>query len=110
MNKGHKDFESSLETMLDGMNAVEKMGREDRKARTLVLGSLSAVCMFVAVGFGYSRWKTPEDTFTDPMLAYAQVEQSLEEIFNKMSGSNDLLREAGDKLEKPGEMIKEMLK
>lgn len=110
MNKTHNDFEASLETMLDGMNAVEKMGCEDRKARALVLGSLSAVCMFVAIGFGYSRWSAPEDTFTDPEMAYAQVEQSLEEIFGRMSKSNELVREAGDKLDKPKEMIEKMIR
>lgn len=43
----------------------------------------------------------PKDTFSDPLLAYAEVEKTFQTISDKMSAGVDLAREAGSAAELP---------
>lgn len=100
-----KDFGASLESMLDGMQAVNNMRREDKRYRTIVLSSVASLALIISAGFAINRMSEPADSFADPYLAYAQVEESLNEIFSKISDTRELMETAGEKFELPKEII-----
>lgn len=72
-------FASRIE---DGLGVLERLTEDDsRKAgrvRTVRIASVAAaVALLVGVGLGLSgRQDEPEDTFTDPYLAYAELEKA----------------------------------
>lgn len=78
-------FASRLE---DGLEVLERLTEEEsRKAGRVrmvrVLSAAAAAALLVGAGLGLSgRQKEPEDTFTDPYLAYAELEKA----FAIMSG------------------------
>ena len=78
-------FASRLE---DGLEVLERLTEdESRKAGRVrmvrVLSAAAAAALLVGVGLGLSgRQDEPEDTFTDPYLAYAELEKA----FAIMSG------------------------
>lgn len=78
-------FPSRLE---DGLEVLERLTEdESRKAGRVrmvrVLSAAAAAALLVGAGLGLSgRQDEPEDTFTDPYLAYAELEKA----FAIMSG------------------------
>lgn len=78
-------FASRLE---DGLEVLERLTEdESRKAGRVrmvrVLSAAAAAALLVGAGLGLSgRQDEPEDTFTDPYLAYAELEKA----FAIMSG------------------------
>ncbi|MBQ7019933.1 MAG: hypothetical protein IJN30_02910 [Bacteroidales bacterium] len=78
-------FASRLE---DGLEVLERLTEEEsRKAGRVrmvrVLSAAAAAALLVGAGLGLSgRQDEPEDTFTDPYLAYAELEKA----FAIMSG------------------------
>lgn len=78
-------FASRLE---DGLEVLERLTEdESRKAGRVrmvrVLSAAAAAALLVGAGLGLSgRQEEPEDTFTDPYLAYAELEKA----FAIMSG------------------------
>ena len=66
--------------------------RLPRSRTALRRSAAAAVVLFLGLGWaGYHRLTVPADTFDDPYLAYAAVEQA----FSRMSGS---INEAADKV------------
>lgn len=78
-------FASRLE---DGLEVLERLtedeSRKDGRVRMVrVLSAAAASALLVGAGLGLSgRQDEPEDTFTDPYLAYAELEKA----FAIMSG------------------------
>lgn len=78
-------FTSRLE---DGLEVLERLtedeSRKDGRVRMVrVLSAAAAAALLVGAGLGLSgRQDEPEDTFTDPYLAYAELEKA----FAIMSG------------------------
>ncbi len=78
-------FASRLE---DGLEVLERLtedeSRKDGRVRMVrVLSAAAAAALLVGAGLGLSgRQDEPEDTFTDPYLAYAELEKA----FAIMSG------------------------
>ena len=78
-------FASRLE---DGLEVLERLtedeSRKDGRVRMVrVLSAAAAAALLVGAGLGLSgRQEEPEDTFTDPYLAYAELEKA----FAIMSG------------------------
>lgn len=72
----------------DGLEVFERLtedeSRKDGRVRMVrVLSAAAAAALLVGVGLGLSgRQDEPEDTFTDPYLAYAELEKA----FAIMSG------------------------
>lgn len=72
----------------DGLEVLERLtedeSRKDGRVRMVrVLSAAAAAALLVGVGLGLSgRQDEPEDTFTDPYLAYAELEKA----FAIMSG------------------------
>lgn len=72
----------------DGLEVLERLtedeSRKDGRVRMVrVLSAAAAAALLVGAGLGLSgRQEEPEDTFTDPYLAYAELEKA----FAIMSG------------------------
>ena len=64
--------------------------------------AIAAACAAVLL---IRRPNTPSDSFDDPMLAYAQVEQTFQYISDKMSGGIDLALSSQALASKPAEII-----
>ena len=76
------------ESRKDGLEVLERLtedeSRKDGRVRMVrVLSAAAAAALLVGAGLGLSgRQDEPEDTFTDPYLAYAELEKA----FAIMSG------------------------
>ena len=57
---------------------------------------------FVLVGV---RNSAPRDTFSDPKLAYAEVEKAFSRIGSEMNKGAKLAEKSGEKLSKPAQII-----
>ena len=83
-------------------------GNDDRRlrwiGRTASFCALAVAAAFAAVVV-IPRLTSPKDTFDDPLLAYAQVEQTFKFISEKMSGGVEMVREAGPVIGKPETII-----
>ena len=71
-------FRQRLEAELDAQNKLETMKEEPRKIRLVpVIGVAASVLLLIGIGLGIARWQSePKDTFTDPYLAYAELEKA----------------------------------
>ena len=71
-------FRQRLEAELDAQDKLETMKEEPRKIRLVpVIGVAASVLLLIGIGLGIARWQSePKDTFTDPYLAYAELEKA----------------------------------
>lgn len=71
-------FRQRLEAELDAQNKLETMKEEPRIIRLVpVIGVAASVLLLIGIGLGIARWQNePKDTFTDPYLAYAELEKA----------------------------------
>ena len=67
-----------------------------------------AVAAAVAAVLLIRRPSELKDSFDDPMLAYAQVEQTFQYISSKMSGGLEVVREAKPIAGRPEEIIRKI--
>lgn len=70
-----------------------------RKRYTLASCSAAAVAIIAAV-LSLTPDSSPQDTFNDPMMAYAQMEQVMGYISEKMNAGLDIASQAGPAIEK----------
>ena len=85
-------------------------GKDDRRRhiwQTGILSSLAVAAAIAAVVLLHTP-SAPKDTFDDPLLAYAQVEETFQYISSKMSGGVNIVREAGPVAGKPKEIIRKI--
>ena len=80
-------FRQRLEAELDAQNKLETMKEEPRKIRLLpVIGVAASVLLLIGIGLGIARWQSePKDTFTDPYLAYAELEKAFSTMSEGMN-------------------------
>ena len=67
------------------------------KNRTVRVLSTIAAAAVVVIGlgwFGYDRLSQPKDTFDDPYLAYAAVEQALMKVSDSINAAADKVAES----------------
>lgn len=81
-----------------------------RRPRLLgaALYTAAAACIGLLVLLQTNRM--PKDTFTDPMLAYAQIEQTFSYIESKMEKGLEIAAEAEPSLEKTNRIIVNSIK
>ena len=79
-------------------------GRLSGYTRIVSACAFAVAAAFAAV-LAIPRLTSPKDTFDDPLLAYAQVEQTFKFISEKMSGGVEMVREAGPVIGKPETII-----
>ena len=89
--------------------AKRRLGHQSagRLLRTGILSSLAVAAAIAAVVLLHTP-SAPKDTFDDPLLAYAQVEETFQYISSKMSGGVNIVREAGPVAGKPKEIIRKI--
>ena len=63
------------------------MKEEPRKIRLApVIGVAASVLLLIGIGLGIARWQSePKDTFTDPYLAYAELEKAFSTMSEGMN-------------------------
>lgn len=107
---------ADLEERLLGMSAAAEIIEADvlrRKGRRLAFTAAAAsAAVLVTAGLYLTlSSKTPEDTFDDPYLAYAQVEKTLSYISSCMDRSMETVQNAGEAtIGKSNLIIKEISK
>ena len=67
-----------------------KVYKMPMKKKASIFSYSAAAVAIIAVGLTLSFHKTPKDTFEDPMLAYAQMEQVFGFISEKMNTGMDI--------------------
>ena len=80
-------FRQRLEAELDAQDKLETMKEEPRRIRlVLVIGVAASVLLLMGIGLGIARWQSePKDTFTDPYLAYAELEKAFSTMSEGMN-------------------------
>ncbi len=77
---------------------------QDRPLPWIALAAAAVVAAVVMI----PRLNQPKDTFTDPQLAYAEVEKTFQHISRKMATGVDLALEAKPLAEKPLHVIEKI--
>lgn len=80
-------FRQRLEDELDAQTKLETIKEEPRKIRLVpVIGVAASVLLLIGIGLGIARWQSePKDTFTDPYLAYAELEKAFSTMSEGMN-------------------------
>lgn len=89
--------------------AKRRLGKKSA-GRLLQIGAASSLAIAAAIAAVVLLHApaAPKDTFDDPLLAYAQVEETFQYISSKMSGGVNIVREAGPVAGKPKEIIRKI--
>lgn len=80
-------FRQRLEAELESQRRLETLKEEPRKIRLVpVIGVAASVLLLIGIGLGIARWQSePKDTFTDPYLAYAELEKAFSTMAEGMN-------------------------
>ena len=97
-NAGARELVSKLEI------AEEAKGGSDRKVYVnWISGIAASFLLMLGIGLALQQSRAPKDTFDDPMLAYAQVQEVFRKIGSGVQQGKDAVSESGqmitDKLE-----------
>lgn len=82
-----------------------------RKPLTYALSVAASLVLILGIGLnlGTHRYdRMPEDTFSDPYLAYAELEKTFEMISSKMDKGLSIAQEAENVLAKTSEIMEKM--
>ena len=75
--------------------------RLPRRGRTAVWSIAASVAVFVGIGLaGLLHIPEPKDTFSDPYLAYAAIEQAFDRMGEAVSKSARIINEQGTQIDK----------
>lgn len=112
-------FEKDCALLIDILDKTAKLLKEDDGAhkklvktkllmkRLGIAGGIAAAVAIVSF-FGlslYDRYSEPEDTFSDPRLAYAEVQKALDRISENMNKGAEGVSVSREILERPVEII-----
>lgn len=107
-----ESLRQELSAMIDSMDAAEKILSSDRgpakKALTYIMGVAAGIVLVAGVWMAAVTYSTPEDTFTDPQTAYAEVERALASISEKMNPGLEKAVDAERSLDRSVEIVKRM--
>ena len=92
------------------INALSFLEEEEpvrkRSVFARITGIAAAVALLAGVGFGIGHAaSTPKDTFTDPYLAYAQLEETFTLISSKMDKGLSMAQEAETMITRTNEIM-----
>ena len=107
-----QDVEKEPSGALMGEPSFGENGKDDRRRHIWQIGTVSSLAIAAAIAAVVLLHtpSAPKDTFDDPLLAYAQVEETFHYISSKMSGGVNIVREAGPVAGKPKEIIRKINK
>ena len=100
-----------LSDMIDSMDAVEKLlsgsRRSAGKSRKYYLsGAAAGIVLSAGLWVAAEMSATPEDTFADPVTAYAETKKILESISDRMKGGLARVADAEEAIDKNVGIIK----
>lgn len=102
-------LEKDLSDMIDSMDAAEKIissGKSPaRVAMTYIMSTAAGIILAIGIWMTLQTFRTPKDTFTDPELAYAEVQKALVTISEKMNPGLEKAQSAEMTLEKGKEKL-----
>lgn len=102
-----------LSDMIDSMDAAEKIvtGGKSRIRRTVtyIMGIAAGIVLAAGIWTAVETYRTPEDTFSDPALAYAEVEKALSMISDRMSSGVEKAESAGKAIERQMDHLESLL-
>ncbi|MBR1435877.1 MAG: hypothetical protein IJ584_12305 [Bacteroidales bacterium] len=98
-----EDLSRSITEAIAAQKEMEK--KKPALPFTVISSAAAAAAIAIAVAIPALRKNGIKDTYDDPMLAYAQVEETLKLISSKMSSSLEKAKEASGHMEKPSEII-----
>lgn len=92
------------------INALSFLDEEEpvikRRNFTRIAGIAASAAILLGIGFGIGHAaNSPKDTFTDPYLAYAQLEETFSMISDKMDKGLTMASEAGNMISKTNEIM-----
>lgn len=97
-------LKKDLSDMIDSMDAAERIiayGRSRmRRTMTWIVSVAAGVVILAGLSMAVVTFRTPKDTFTDPAMAYAEVERAFSMISEKMGGGVSRAGEAEESIQK----------
>lgn len=100
-------LDARIREALAGEAALDRP-RVTVKRRVLYASLAAAAAVAAVVVVNRSALAGPRDTFDDPYLAYAQVEETFRQLSDKMAFGLDMADQARDAAEKPIQIIKKI--
>ena len=94
-----------LSTLLACEKEAERIEAERKPAFAGFAFTAVFACIFAAFVLVGVRNSAPRDTFSDPKLAYAEVEKAFSRIGSEMNKGARLAEKSGEKLSKPAQII-----
>lgn len=91
-----------IKASLAAETIIEESARKRSSLPYIAVAAAAAVAAIVAIPH---RGSALQDTYTDPYLAYAKVEETFNTISNKMAAGISLAEEARDAAGRPAEII-----
>lgn len=105
-------FRKELSEMIDSMDAAEKIvssGRSgSKRIATWTMSAAAGLVLVAGAALALYTYRSPKDTFSDPALAYAQVEKALADISARMSSCAEKTRTAEASVGKQIELIRDV--
>lgn len=95
-------LEDRIKSRLAAESVMDGSARKHSPLPYIAAAAAAAVAAFLAIPHGDPALK---DTYTDPYLAYAKVEETFNTISNKMAAGLSLAEKASDAAAKPQEII-----
>ena len=109
LSEGTKVPSGLEDRILASIAAAAVTEEKPRRAAWMPYAALAAAAGLAALALVPRQGKTAlRDTFDDPYLAYAQVEETFRRISDKMAVGVNLAEKAGETAEKPIEIINKL--
>ena len=103
------DLDSSIKAAILASEAMaDKKPATRRLPARAFYGFAFAAAVAVVIAVGVGRQRPLQDTFDDPLLAYAEVQKTFRQISDKMNVGLELASEARTTAEKPAEILKKI--
>lgn len=100
-------FGERLETaLISGALHEERRARPQYKVQAGFLTGLAAAAVAVALVLTLHPEREPQDTFDNPVLAYAELERTFSYIASKLNDGMEITAEAGEAISKNLEILK----
>lgn len=97
------DLESSVTELTDGLEAVRQLTGKEKALHWA--GIAASAVILAGAGLGLNFLSGPEDTFDDPMLAYAEAQKAMQMIADALDSGADRTKEAIASFERPKDIL-----
>lgn len=104
----NSDFEKELSTLIDRLDALDTLTGKTSQPKWKTAAAAAAVAAAVVSGvfiYNSSASHTPQDTFTDPLVARAEVERAFSIIGKRLSDGKSRAMKAEEMLDKPQKIL-----